>query len=163
MKIIVFGASLSGKTTITGLLRENHDFNISEIDEELTNLNGGTFPEDTKRKHLVLVPKVIKKILDQKNILFFCNTDYFSDQDIINAKELGFKIFQLDVSLDELQRRNKYRRENKGYEDMSQWLKGMSEYQDHIFKKGFVDEKINANLPIQEVVQDLVNLLKNTN
>lgn len=159
MKAIVFGTSLSGKTTIIRILRKDHDLNISEIDEELTIANGGVFPDDTEKKHNVLAPKIIKQILNQENILFFCNTDYFSDQDIINARKLCFKIIQLDIKLEELKKRNKYRMENEGYGDMSQWLDGMVEYQERIFKKGFVDQRIDVTQSTHKVVQNLLDYL----
>ena len=159
MKTIVFGTSLSGKTTRVRLLRKDHDLNISEMDEELTKINNGVFPEDSEMKHNVLAPKIVKHILNQENILFFCNTDYFSDQDIINAKKLGFKIIQLDVKLEELKKRNRYRMDHEGYGDMSQWLDGMVEYQDHIFDKDFVDKRIDATQSSHKIVQKLLEYL----
>ncbi|MEN8252870.1 MAG: hypothetical protein ABFQ62_00620 [Patescibacteria group bacterium] len=157
MKAIIIAPSLSGKTSIIKYLQENYDFNVSEMDEELTKINNGKFPEDAKSKHDVLAFKVIKQILLLKDIIFFTNTNYFSDQDLIKAKELGFKIIQLDLSIEELRKRNKKRMENEGYDDMSRWLDGMVEYQENIFEKGFVDRKISAVQPASEAVKDLLD------
>ena len=159
MKAIIFGTSLSGKTTTINYLRKNTSHNISEIDEELTKINGGVFPENVKHKLHVLAPKIIKQILNSDDILFFSNTDYFSDQQIINAKSLGFKIIQLSVPLGELVKRNKNRVENEGYDDLSYWLDGMVKYQKHIFKLGFVDQRIDATQPTKKIVEDLLDYL----
>ena len=159
MKAIIFGTSLSGKTTTIRYLRKNTKYNISEIDEELMKINGGVFPENAKQKHHVLAPRVIKQILSSNNILFFTNTDYFSDQQITNAKRLGFKIIQLSVPLDELVKRNRGRVENGGYDDLSCWLDGMVQYQDHIFKQGFVDQRIDATKSTSQIVEDLLDYL----
>src|SRR3989344_2351911 len=98
MKIIVIGTSLSGKTTLIRLLRSQTNLPISEIDEELTLLNGGEYPADYKLKHEVVTPRVIKKILGQDAVIFFINTNYFSVEDLNQAKKLGFKVVQLDLN-----------------------------------------------------------------
>ena len=159
MKAIIIGTSLSGKTTTVRYLRENYDFNIGEIDKELTNINGGSFPEDTERKQKSLAPKIIKQILKSAKILFFTNTYYFSDQDLIDARKRGFKIIQLNVSLDELKKRNDYRVKNEGYEDMSRWLEGMNDYQERISRKGLVDKKIDATQSTSKIVENLLDYL----
>lgn len=157
MKAIIIGTSLSGKTTIISYLRKNTDYNISEMDEELTKISGGTFPENAKRKHDVFAPKIIKRILKSENILFFTNTDYFSDQDLIDARNLDFKIIQLNLSLDELRKRNEYRMKNEGYGNMSQWLNGMNEYQERIFSKGLVDKRIDVTQTTPKIVEELLD------
>jgi len=157
MKAIIIGTSLSGKTTIVRYLRKNTDYNICEIDEELTRINSGTFPENTKKKDNVLAPKIIKQILKSENILFFTSTDYFSDKDLTDARNLDFKIIQLNLSLDELRKRNEYRVKNEGYENMSQWLNGMNEYQERIFSKGLVDKRIDATQSTPKIVEELLD------
>ncbi|HBP50836.1 MAG: hypothetical protein US68_C0026G0007 [Candidatus Shapirobacteria bacterium GW2011_GWE1_38_10] len=155
MKLIIIGPSLSGKTTLINELRKDNDFSISEMDELLTALNEGEYPLDVNYKNNVLVPQIIEKILDQKDIIFFTNTNYFSEKDLKNAKNTGFKIIQLDVDYQELMGRNLNRVNNENYEDMSPWLKGMLAYQNEIQKKGLVDEIIDANKPISETINHL--------
>ena len=155
MKLIIIGPSLSGKTTLINELRKDNDFSISEMDELLTALNEGEYPLDVNYKNNVLVPQIIEKILDQKDIIFFTNTNYFGEKDLKNAKNTGFKIIQLDVDYQELMGRNLNRVNNENYEDMSPWLKGMLAYQNEIQKKGLVDEIIDANKPISETINHL--------
>jgi hypothetical protein len=161
MKAIVIGASLSGKTSIKNYLREKSNILVSEMDEELTILNKNIFPEDTDYKHDVLAPQVIKNILSKESIIFFTNTDYFSDQDLKEARQIGFKIIQLNVNLELLKNRNKTRVINKGYDDLTKYLSGMVDYQTRIQKKGFVDKIINSDLlSVQEIGEEILKELE---
>lgn len=157
MKIIIIGPSLSGKTTLVSELRKDTSLHISEMDEELTVLNQGEFPSNLDYKNNVLVPKIIEKILRHKDIIFFTNTNYFSETDLLAAKKNGFKIFFLNVDYGELVKRNQQRVQNQAYEDQSNWLKGMLAYQEEIQGNNLVDVIIDANKPVLEVVLALRN------
>ncbi len=125
------------------------------MDEELTKLNDGKYPTDVERKHKSLAPKVIKGLLNREDILFFTNTDYFSLNDLRQAKDKGFKIIQLELDLDELNKRNKNRVENEGYEDLSKWLKGMISYQEKVRNEGLADVVIDANQSIEKISEEI--------
>jgi len=71
MKAIVIGASLSGKTTLISHLRKNFKLPFSEIDEELTRVNNGKYPEDSEYKVEVLAPGIVSDILHREDIVFF--------------------------------------------------------------------------------------------
>ncbi|MFA6602913.1 MAG: hypothetical protein WCT01_03865 [Candidatus Shapirobacteria bacterium] len=158
MKLIVIGASLTGKTTLIKYLRSSSTHPISEMDEELTALNNGQYPTNTKYKHQVLAPKIINQVLLNPNIIFFTNTDYFTLNDLQQAKINGFKIVQLNLSLSELQKRNENRAKNEGYTDLSQWLPGMMEYQTKVFNANLVDKVIDASEPTSEIAQKLLTI-----
>ncbi len=159
-KAIVIGTSLSGKTTLIKYLRSKTNLMLSEIDEELTLLNNGEYPSDDDYKKNVLTPKVISKIISEDDIVFFTNTDYFSIDDLTNAKKNGVQIIQLKLSLEMLRERNRLRVQNEGYADLSQWFEGMLKYQDEIRSAGLVDFVIDANQPIEEVANDLLKVLR---
>ena len=159
MKIIVIGASLSGKTTLIRYLKSIANFPILEIDEELTRLNGGTYPLNNKYKHQVLTPQIIKGVLERQQVIFFTNTDYFTNQDLKKAKKKGFLIVQLDLSLEQLQKRNENRVKVEGYSDLSQWLDGMVKYQTKTRKEGLVDKVINADQPTKSMARGVIGLL----
>ena len=158
MKAIVIGSSLSGKTTIVRKLRAEGITSILEIDEELTRMNGGVYPDNIDYKHNFLVPQIVSKILGRNNIIFFTNTDYFSLQDLRIAKDKGFKILLISVDLNELQRRNKLRVENEGYEDLGKYLEGMVEYL-NIVKKSGLAHAISGGGSVEEVLRDMKKTL----
>jgi len=155
MKVIIIGSSLSGKTTLVKELRKNNCPLVSEMDEELTTLNKGEYPLDIDYKNNILLPKVIKKVLNQKDIVFFTNANYFSEKDLKKAKNLGFKIIQLNVDYQELLNRNSNRIKTENYQDSSPWLKGMLAYQKDIQENGLIDAVIDANKPVSEIIHTL--------
>jgi hypothetical protein len=155
MKAIIIGASLSGKTTIIRYLRSKTDLRVSEIDEELTRLNGGKYPSDDDYKNTILAPKVVNEVLNQ-NIIFFTNTHYFTVEKLSQAKEHGFKIIQLELDIPQLKDRNHSRIKNEGYSDLGQYLEGMVKYQEEIKKSGLVDNVIRTDRPVEEIVDELL-------
>jgi len=155
MKGIVIGASLSGKTTVARYLRANTNISVSEMDEELTQLNSGKYPINIKRKHKSLAPKIIKDLLNRENVLFFTNADYFSLNDLRKAKNKGFKIIQLELSLNELNKRNKNRVKSEGYDDLNEWLEGMVIYQEKIRNAGVVDIIIDASISVEKISEKI--------
>lgn len=159
MKAIIIGTSLSGKTTLVKYLHPQSNLSLLEMDDELARVNNGKYPEDVKYKHNVLAPQIIKDLLNLKKIVFFTNTDYFTGEDLKTAKDKGFKIIQLEVSLDELKRRNEIRVQKEGKDDWSRWFEGMLKSQRDIKEKGLVDKVIPMNQPIKDVARDLLTFL----
>lgn len=159
MKAIIIGTSLSGKTTLIRYLRENTQFPLLEVDEELTRVNNGVYPKDEKHKHTVLIPQIIEDILGRNEVVFFTNTDYFTLEDLGSAQKNGFHIVQLSLDLTELQKRNKFRVENENYSDLSQWLEGMINYQITIKEKGLVDKVIDAKQTTENIANELIEFL----
>ena len=157
-KAIIIGTSLSGKTTTIKHLRSITNLPISEVDEELTMINGGVFPLDTEYKHNILFPQVAKLILNKSEIIFFTNSDYFSIEQLQEAREKGFKIVQIQVSLDVLKKRN-IKRQKEGYDNLEQYLKGMVEYQKVIKEQNLVDYIIDGEQSSEKVISDLLDLL----
>lgn len=159
-KAIIIGTSLTGKTTLIRHLRKTTNIHVREIDEELVELNNGTYPTDSDYKNNVLSPQIKKDLLEKKSILFFTNAHYFTDKDLEIARTEGFKIIQLFVNKDELQIRNKHRMETEGYEDHSQWFDSMLQYQKDILEKGLVDIAIETNKPTEKIAKELIAFLQ---
>ncbi len=155
-RIIIIGTSASGKSTVIKELRNNGYTLIKEIDEELMQLNGGKFPQTAELQHEVLAPKVIQNVLNMDNIIFFTNTDYFTKQDLEEAKKRGFTIMQLVVPLEELEKRNKYRMENNGYNDLSIYFEGMLRYQMEMRNLGLIDKELDGTLPVEEIIKQIL-------
>lgn len=156
MKTIIIGASLSGKTTLVRHLRVATDWPISEIDEELTRRNGGTYPLDYKYKHEVLAPQVVQDIMSRESIVFFTNTDYFLEDDLRLARDKGFKIVQLSLNIEKLKKRNEMRVKKEGYDDLSKWLPGMLQYQNIIRQHGLVDFIIDADRHFEKIIEEII-------
>jgi len=158
-KAIIIGTSLSGKTTIIKQLRLITNLPISEVDEELTRLNGGTFPRDDEYKNNILFPKIAELIFNKSEIFFFTNTWYFSIQQLKEAREKEFTIIQLEVSLEVLKQRN-IKRQDEGYDNLEQYLEGMVEYQEILKKEKLVNYIVNAEQTLEDVISELLGIFK---
>jgi predicted kinase len=159
MKIIVIGASTSGKTTLVNYLRTTHpQLDISEIDEELTKANDNIFPNDEHLKKDILAPRIYQEILKKKETIFFINTDFLYKREIEEAKNQGFKIVQLDLDLNKLKQRNARRVEEQKYQDMGKWLEDMVEYQEMIRRSGLIDLVIDADQSVEKIANLLLTI-----
>jgi len=156
MKGIVIGSSLSGKTSLIKYFRKNTNLQVQEIDEEIKDRSGGKWPTDDVYRFKVLGQKIIDDALGSDDIIFFTNTDYFTDNNLKVARKKGFKVIQLYLDLDELEKRNKYRIKYEGYDDFSKWLKSMLGYQERIKSEGHVDKIIAANKPVEKIAKEIV-------
>ena len=65
-------------------------------------------------------------------------------------------------NLNDLIKRNETRVKEEGYSDLSQWLKGMVEYQTKIEKLGLVDFILDASLPTEKIASKLLEIEKRT-
>jgi GTPase SAR1 family protein len=159
IKAIVIGASTSGKTTLLGRIRGKMSLIMEESDDVLTAMNGGVYPKDDNYKMKILVPKMVDDVLAQKEILFFSNTHYFTNEDLKKAREKGFKIIQLGVNKKEMLNRNIYRVDNLGYEDLSRFFKSMTDYQKKIFEEGLVDKVLDGAGEVDDLAIELQDYL----
>jgi adenylate kinase family enzyme len=156
LKAIVIGASCAGKTTLVRYLRARSDLPLLEIDDELVRENGGEYPSDYQHKHQVVAPRVIEQVLRKDSIVFFTNTDYFTDADLSLARSREFKIIQLEIPLTVLRDRNCRRVKEERYPDIGEWLNHMVEYQDKLREQGLVDHVISTRTTVEAVAAELL-------
>jgi len=158
-KAIIIGASTVGKTTLLKQLKAHTQLAISESDDKLISLNGGEFPKDYNYKRNVLAPKMVADVLLQKRIIFFSNVDYFTYQDLITARQRGFKLIQLILPREDMESRNNHRIKHEGYDDLTIHFDRMEAYQKNIFDKDMIDKVITTNKPVENVLQELMDYL----
>ena len=155
-KIIILAPSAGGKSTLMRYLREHSTLHVVETDEEVLKANNGTWPKDDY-KHKVLMPQITNEIISQANIVYLAKE--MPDGSLRKARENGFKIIVLKLSLQRLDARNAKRMNEEGYDDASQWFKGQLEHLENLSKLGLVDEYIDGNLPTAEIADKINNLL----
>ena len=156
MKVIIIGASTTGKTTILKHLKQTHNLLIQEADDILTELNGGTYPQDSRIKMSTLAPIMVTQVLNQDQIIFFTNARYFSVTDLISARNKGFKIILLSLTKKKMLERNKERVKYKGYDDLSKYFDDMILYEEKIIKAGLFDNVIDVNQPIENIISQII-------
>ncbi len=153
-KTLIIGTQLAGKTTLVKYLRAHTDVVVTEIDEEILKRNNNSWPKDEDYKDNVLIPEIIKQILQQERIVVFAS--YLSKDFIHLLKQENFKIFILEISREEIAKRNKDRIQAINRDNASHWIVGEIELQEDLEKEGIVDGYIDAEQPT-EIIADTIS------
>jgi hypothetical protein len=136
-------------------LREHSpELPIYEIDEEVMKENGDEWPKDNKYKDKVLIPKIASRIIELDEAIFFAS--YIPDEILKEAKTKGFKIIILDLSLEELKRRNKQRMEEEAYDDSSSWLELQKNTNLRLMEEGIADLVIDGHKSVERIAEELL-------
>jgi adenylate kinase family enzyme len=152
-KIIVLAPSAGGKSTLMRYLREHTLLNILEMDEEVMKVNNDMWPNDNKYKDDVLVPEIVKNILMYDEVVYLAS--YVPEELIRIAREKKFLIVLINVSLSELELRNKKRMGQENYDDSTSWLQLQLETFQKLIKVGLIDKQINGQEATKEIAKDI--------
>ena len=153
VKIILLAASAGGKSTLMKYMREHTNLNVMEMDEEIIKINHGTWPNDNNYKDQILVPKIVENILDKDEVIYLAS--YVPDYLIEKARLNNFKVLLLEVSIDELIRRNKHRMKIERYEDASHWFRSQINTFNKLKEKELVDGVINGNSSTEDIAIEI--------
>lgn len=102
IKVVILGASSTGKTTIGSILRDKYKLPVFECDDETRCLNDGVWPDD-ERIVDKLFTQVNKKALDMENIVYI--TSFLDRDEILAFANKGFKFIELHGDFDFLLKR----------------------------------------------------------
>jgi hypothetical protein len=116
VKLLVIGPLCSGKTTIARHLRSMTS-TVVDLDDELTRLNGGTYPDIETRK-TVVAPRALADAAALSNVVLLHST--LDPDDVRALRDAGFTTVLLEVSRDELQRRHRLRLHEEGWSN-AEW------------------------------------------
>jgi shikimate kinase len=102
MKILLFGMSCTGKSTIARDLAQAFDLNVLEADDEVRRLNGGTFPQDEE---------TIDRYFEETNpkaraidgIVYVIS--WLEKEDILAFHKAGFVLVELRTNFETLKQR----------------------------------------------------------
>lgn len=136
-------------------MREHTDFKVLEMDEEVMKENGDKWPDDNNYKDQVLVPKIVNRILDEDDVLYLAS--YVPEDLLIKARNQGFKVLLLDVSMKELIRRNKERIDSEQYADASPWLQLQIDTFTKLRDKGLIDKVIDGHPQTKDIALAISN------
>jgi adenylate kinase family enzyme len=156
MKIFIFGAQCSGKTTVVNYLRKNSSLPLVEMDEEIMKLNHGAWPQDADYKEHVLVPKVLLAISEMPAILFFEN--HMNVERTKQLKQAGFSVALLEVSKAELLQRNQQRIKKQGYDDAAKWIEMQLKDIEQLKSHELIDFSIDGTQSTQLVANKILDL-----
>jgi adenylate kinase family enzyme len=152
-KLIVIGASTSGKSTLMRYLRRHTDLVVTEMDEEIVKLNKGKWPTDDDYRNTVLVPKITEKIIGMDEVVYI--SSYVPDELAEDAKRKGFTIASLEVSLEQLKARNAKRMREEKYRSVAAYfdmqLNGFKRLKD----KGLIEKTIDGHKTTKEIADEI--------
>lgn len=153
-RLLIIGTQLAGKTTLVNYFRKHTNIAVTEIDEEILKRSDNTWPKDLQYKEDVLVPEIINELILKENIILFAS--YLSKPLIYKLKENKYKIVILEVSRDEIARRNSVRTSIEKNDDTSRWMVGEIELQGYLEQNGLVDGYIDAEAPTETIAEKIL-------
>lgn len=156
-KLIILSPSAGGKSSLMRYLREYTDLIIAEMDEELVKLNNNEWPLDDNYRNSTLVPQVSRKIISMDKVVYL--SSYLPEVFAKQAKQKGFTIALIEVSLEQLQQRNKKRMSEEKYESVAQYfdmqLNGIRKLAD----KGLIDKILDGHKSTEDIAEELIELV----
>jgi adenylate kinase family enzyme len=157
MKLLIFGAQCSGKTTLVKYLRSKDKLPMVEMDAEVVKLNGGTWPKDITLKEKNIDTVILQQVLAMDNVIFFVN--HLTIDQVERFKEEGFTIVVLKVNRSELLRRNQKRIKEEDYDDASKWIEMQLADTKELKKGALIDKVIDGEQPTAVTAKELLALI----
>jgi len=154
-KLIILAPSAGGKSTLMRYLRDNTDLAIAETDEEVMKANGNIWP-DNELKNTILVPKTTIEVISRPKVIYFVS--YIPEKLLIEARSKGFKVVMLDLSIEELVKRNIKRMKTEGYADVSMWFQAQQDTFEELSSAGLIDVVIDGDRSIMDIANKIVKL-----
>ena len=156
-RIIVLAPSAGGKSTLMRYMRKNIRLNVAEMDEEIMKANNNVWPENHNHKNQVLIPRITKEIIQRKDIIYI--SSYAPVELIVEAKQVGFTVILLNLSVNELKKRNSGRMSEEKYGDVSDWFEMQAKGFKQLQAKGLVDQVIDGSKSTEEIAAQITEQL----
>ncbi|WP_185094306.1 AAA family ATPase [Curtobacterium sp. PhB137] len=153
MKLLVIGPLASGKTTIARHLRSTTS-TIVDLDDELTRLNGGVYPDIATRK-TVIAPRALAAAAALSDVVLLHST--FDPDDVRALRDAGFTTVLLEVSSEELRRRHRQRQREEGWSN-EEWAEDNRAQIAELGRLALFDHVIDAERAPVVVANDLLAL-----
>lgn len=158
MKLLVVGAACAGKSTIAVYIRGVLELKAVDIDDEIVRLNGGTWP-DIPTKNEVVMPKVMEELAAAKDVLVFGNPRL---EEVQFLRRAGFKVVLLEVSSEELRRRDAIRLAEEGWTNI-QWLDYNQATLNEMQVHNLFDHAISGERDVGSIAADILKLQHDVN
>lgn len=119
--------------------------------------NGGKWPSDNDYKDQVLVPRIVEDIIKKPEIVYLAS--YVPKGLIEKARQNGFQVVSIHVTLEELQVRNKNRMEEEGYDDATPWQQLQLDNFSELTESGLIDVQIDGHQEPKGIAKEIQVLL----
>lgn len=156
-KLVIIGASTSGKSTLMRHLRKHTQLNVIEMDEEIVKLYKGNWPRDDTYRNSVLVPEITKKIISMNEVVYI--SSYVPDELVREASMQGFTILLLEVGLEQLKARDKKRMAEEKYKSVNKYFSMQLNGIKRLKEKGLIDKVIDGHKTTEEIANEVTQLV----
>ena len=127
---------------------------VVDLDDELTRLNGGVYP-DIETRRTVTAPLALANAAAMTDVIVLHST--LDPSDVRSLRAAGFTTVLLEVSPSELRRRHAVRLEVEGWSNEA-WFDDNQALMDRLRQQGLVDHVVDAERDPVVVAADLVRL-----
>lgn len=117
-KVVVLGACCSGKSSLCEQLRLDHR-SVIECDDAVMLAAGGAWPASAEENHRLVI-EAASDAIAMSDVIFL--TSWMPTEVLRIARDRGFVVALLSVSVPELEDRNRQRLAQGGYSDVSHWF-----------------------------------------
>lgn len=141
-KIVVLGACCSGKSSLCVQLWLDQR-SVIECDEAVMLAAGGAWPASAEENHRLVI-EAARDALAMRDVIFL--TSWMPTEMLRLARDRGFTVALLSVSMPELGRRNCERLARGGYSDMSHWFESQLDNYADLGALGLIDVELDGTL-----------------
>lgn len=142
LKVVVLGACCSGKSSLCEQLRVNHR-SVIECDEAVMLAAGGAWPASAEENQRLVIDAA-RAAIAMTDVIFL--TSWMPTEMLRIARERGFTVALLSVSMPELERRNMERLAEGGYSDVSHWFESQLDNYSQLGALGLIDVVLDGTL-----------------
>jgi hypothetical protein len=155
VRLFVLGAPCAGKSTVAELLGRR-DIHVIDTDDEIVRLNGSVWP-DIETKNERFVPIVLETAAALREVVLF--NSYMPLDHTRRLRAGGFAVALLQVSEDELLRRDRRRLAREGWTNVEWFDWHQSVITEHC-AAGLIDHLIDGERDPAAIAQELIALVR---
>ena len=153
-KVVVLGACCSGKSSLCERLRVDHR-SVIECDEAVMLAAGGAWPASAEENHRLVI-EAASSAIAMTDVIFL--TSWMPTAMLRLARDRGFTVALLSVSMPELEHRNSQRLAEGGYSDVSHWFQSQLDNYADLDALGLIDVELDGTLTTAAVANRVAEL-----
>jgi len=100
-KILIFGTTCAGKTSVANVLKDKYSLNVIDLDDEARKVRQDIFINRDEKLLANTFESINNKVLEKVNVIFTSSFMYSPPEKVLDFHNNGFTIIHLYASLDE--------------------------------------------------------------
>lgn len=150
-KLVVLGACCSGKSSLCEELRPIHPC-VVECDNAVMHSAGGVWPASAEENQRLVIQSATAAIA-MTDVIFL--TSWVPTEMLELARDRGFMVALISVPFRVLERRNRDRLAEGGYNDVSHWFEPQLQNYAVLVADGLIDISLDGTQPLADLANEL--------